>query len=161
MVLGIPVKPELNLAEDVAPYLERGVIRFFEASDRNDVITKLIDHLQESAPIEYPEKFLEAVLKREEIASTGIGKGIAIPHAKLPFYDDFFISVGLLEKGVEWGALDGIPVQLIFLIGGPDDRQSHYLKLLSQLTLYLRDEETRKKLLTLTAPEQMIQIFKS
>ena len=161
MVLDTRVKDKHSLEEDISSYIENGVVSFIEAANRDEAIQKLVQNLDEKRPLYQKDEFLKAVLKREEMASTGIGKGIAIPHAKLSIYNEFFLSVGILEEGIEWGALDRIPVKLIFLIGGPDDKQSHYLKLLSQLTLYLRDEERRKKLLTLTAPEQMIQFFQS
>jgi len=71
------------------------------------------------------------MLEREKIVSTGIGMGVAIPHAKLTSVEDFFIAIGILSKGVQWNALDGGPVRLIFMIGGPDDKQTAYLQILS------------------------------
>ncbi len=136
-------------------------VAFLEATSRDEAIKELIQRLSQDHNLVNEEEFLNAIMQREKIASTGIGVGVAVPHAKLPIYDDFFIAVGILKQGIDWGAMDELPVKLIFLIGGPDDKQTQYLNLLSQLTLYLRDEEVRKKLLTLTAPEQMIQIFQT
>ena len=72
-------------------------------------------------------------VKREKIVSTGIGMGVAIPHAKLPSFDRFFLAVGLqkVKDGIDWDALDGAPVRLIFMIGGPANQQTDYLKILS------------------------------
>lgn len=87
--------------------------------------------------------------------------GVAIPHAKLPGYDDFFISIGILQKGVDWHALDGAPVRLIFMIGGPDDKQTEYLRILSSLTYTLKNEELRKKILTLNSPEAIMELLRA
>ncbi len=84
--------------------------------------------------------------------------GVAIPHAKLASYHDFFIAIGILEKGLEWKALDGAPVRMIFLIGGPDDKQNEYLKILSLLTTILRDETLRKEMLAATAADEIIKL---
>lgn len=100
-------------------------------------------------------------MEREEIVSTGIGMGVAIPHAKLHDYDDFFICIGILSKGVDWHAMDGALVRLIFMIGGPDDKQTEYLQILSRLTVALKDEERRKKMLTLNSPDAIIELFEA
>ena len=87
--------------------------------------------------------------------------GVAIPHAKLSSYDDFFIAIGILQKGVDWNALDGAPVRLIFMIGGPMMSKRNPFQILQSLTMALRDEEKRKKLLTLNSKEAIIQLFQS
>lgn len=146
---------------DLVSYIDTDSISFLDVSSRDEAITELVEDFAEKRGLDGQKEFLKAILEREAIASTGIGMGVAIPHAKLPIYNEFFIKIGILKRGVNWDSMDKLPVKLIILVGGPDDKQTHYLKLLSQLTLYLRDEETRKKLLTLTAPEQIIQIFQS
>lgn len=146
---------------EIASYFSIDSISFLDVSSRDEAIIQLVENLAQKKGLQGKDEFLQAVLDREKIASTGIGMGVAIPHAKLSIYNDFFITVGILKNGIHWDSMDHLPVKLILLIGGPDDKQTHYLKLLSQLTLHLRNEETRKKLLTLTAPEQIIQIFQS
>lgn len=143
----------------MSTYLNPEAIRFIDASSRDEAITNLVDSLSIAFSLKNKEEFYSAVLEREKVASTGIGMGVAIPHAKLSIYNDFFIAIGVLKKGINWNSMDGQDVRLIFLIGGPDDKQSHYLNLLSQLTLYLRDEDVRKKILSLQTPEQIIDVF--
>jgi PTS system nitrogen regulatory IIA component len=111
--------------------------------------------------LEDTDVFYHAIIDRERIVSTGIGMGVAIPHAKLPSFDDFFIAIGILQKGIEWEALDGALVRLIFMIGGPDDKQTEYLQILSRLTFALKDEQRRKKLLTLHSPEDIVELLKA
>ena len=137
-------------------------MQFLDVKNRNEAIKKLTDCLVSCYNLEeYRDEFHQAVLEREKIASTGIGLGVAIPHAKLPQFDDFFIAIGVLEKGIDWNSMDNVDVRFIFLIAGPDDKQCDYLNLLSQLTLALRDESVRKKLLTSSSPKQIIETFKT
>lgn len=145
----------------ISKYVNPKLIVFLSAETRDEALLALIEVLKKEKKLENPLAFYQAIIDREKIVTTGIGMGVAIPHAKLPQYDDFFIVIGILSKGVDWGALDGTPVRLIFMIGGPDDKQTEYLQILSALTLALKDEERRKKLLTSDAPEGIIKLFKS
>ncbi len=147
---------------DVSSYLDVSTIQFLDVKNRNQAISKLSDCLVSCYNLEEnKDEFLQAVLEREKIASTGIGVGVAIPHAKLPEFDDFFVAIGILKTGINWNSMDNVDVRLIFLIAGPDDKQCDYLNLLSQLTLVLRDEDVRKKLLSYTNPKQIIETFKT
>lgn len=142
-------------------YLDPKLISFFKASDRDDAIRQLTDLCFEKGKIPSIEPFYSKVKEREKIVSTGIGMSIAIPHAKLSDFDEFFIAIGLLDKGIDWQALDNHPVRLIFLIGGPDNKQTEYLHILSSLTTLLKDEKLRKKMLTLNSPNAMMELFKA
>lgn len=140
-------------------YLNPDLISFLDCQTRDEALDKMVENLLEKGKIKDKEQFFQALLGREKIVSTGIGMGVAIPHAKFPEFDDFFISIALLKKGVPWGSLDGAPVRIIFMIGGPDDKQTEYLQLLSALTIAIKDEERRKKMLTLNSPIGMIELF--
>jgi nitrogen PTS system EIIA component len=143
----------------ISKYLDAQLVSFPASITREEALHSMIDLLYQHERIDNKQSFYEAIIDREKIVSTGIGMGVAIPHAKLPSYDDFFIAIAILKKGIEWKALDGGPVRLIFMIGGPDDKQTEYLQILSSLTLALKDEERRKKMLTLNSPEAIIKLF--
>jgi PTS system nitrogen regulatory IIA component len=145
----------------ISKYLDQQHIVFLKAETRDEAIHALVDTLHFSGKIHDKQVFYNAIIGREKIVTTGIGMGVAIPHAKLPHYDDFFIAIGVLSKGVDWGALDGAPVRLIIMIGGPDDKQTEYLQILSNLTLAIKDEERRKKMLTLQDPKEIIKLFQA
>lgn len=132
---------------------------FLNVESRDDVLKAIIELAYEGGKIHDKTIFYNSILEREKIVSTGIGMGVAIPHAKLPDYEDFFISMAILRNGVDWNALDGAPVRLVFMIGGPDDKQTEYLQILSNLTLAIKDEARRKKMLTLNSSEDIIQLF--
>lgn len=143
----------------ISKYLDPNLILFLDVKTRDEALHALIERLRSDKKLSDTQAFYDAIKDREKIVSTGIGMGVAIPHAKLPDYDDFFIAIGVLQRGVEWHALDGALVRLIFMIGGPDDKQTEYLQILSSLTMALKDEERRKKMLTLNSSDGIINLF--
>ena len=145
----------------ISKYLDERLIVFLDVGTRNEALAKLVDVLDAHKKLLDKEGFYHAILEREKIVSTGIGIGVAIPHAKLPKYKDFFIAVGIQKsQGIEWNALDGSPVRIIFMIGGPENQQTQYLQILSQLTLSIKDEERRKKLLKARSAREVLEIFR-
>lgn len=142
-------------------YLNEKLVTFLKATTRDSALKILIELVYQQGLLEDKNFFYESIIEREKIVSTGIGMGVAIPHAKLLGYDDFFIAIGILEKGIDWNALDGAPVRIIFMIGGPENKQTEYLQILSNLTMAIKDEQRRKKLLTLDSPEAIIKLFKA
>lgn len=144
----------------ISDYLDPHLVAFLDVSTRDEAIKALVNKIYETGRLQDKYAFYEAIIEREKIVSTGIGMGTAIPHAKLTSYDDFFIAIGILRKGLDWDALDASSVRIIFLIGGPDDKQTEYLQILSKLTQVIKDDKIRKKMLTLNSPEEMIELFK-
>jgi nitrogen PTS system EIIA component len=141
-------------------YLDASLIEFLDVSTRNEAIDALIDRLDHSGKLLNAQQFRKAIFDREELVSTGIGLGVAVPHAKLTGFPDFFIAVGIQQKkGIEWNSIDHAPVRLIFLIGGPDNRQIDYLKILSQLTVAIKDQSLRKELMIAKTPEDVLKLF--
>ncbi|CCB88317.1 PTS sugar transporter subunit IIA [Simkania negevensis] len=141
--------------------LEDGVICFLDSAHRDEALKSLVDALVKAGKILEAEAFFDAILKREKIVSTGIGMGVAIPHAKLEGFDHFFVAVGVQKSkdGIDWDALDGAPVKLIFMIGGPTNQQTAYLQILSRLTSAIKDEGRRRNLLMAENPTQIINLF--
>jgi PTS system nitrogen regulatory IIA component len=145
----------------IADYLDDRLVVFLDVETQGDAIAVLVEALDAGHKLKDKEQFHKAILDREKIVSTGVGLGVAIPHAKLQGYEDFFIAVGIQSgRGIEWNALDGSQVHLIFMIGGPDNRQTEYLRILSRLTMAIKDTERRKDLLKATSAEQVISLFK-
>jgi PTS system nitrogen regulatory IIA component len=143
------------LHENTIAFLDRAS----PCSTRDAAISALIDLLVAEGRLSSHEPFRSAIFQREQIVSTGIGMGIAIPHAKLKGLSSFFIAIGILQAGIDWNALDGAPVRLIFLIGGPEEKQTEYLHILSQLTRYIKDAEFRSALLKAGSPQDVIDLY--
>ncbi|MBS4166253.1 PTS sugar transporter subunit IIA [Neochlamydia sp. AcF95] len=144
----------------ISKYLDSRNILFMSAEDRDEALHTIVENLHQNRFLHDKEAFYQAILEREKVVSTGIGMGVAIPHAKLKGYESFFIAIGILQKGVDWNSLDGSPVRIIIMIGGPDDKQTEYLQILSALTIAVKDENRRKKMLTLNSAEAIMTLFK-
>ena len=149
------------LCTGIADYLDEDLILFLNAGDRNEALYSLTSALEQKGKLQDKDAFYSAILEREKVVSTGIGLNVAIPHAKIERYQDFFIAIGLQQEmpGIEWNALDGEPVRLIFMIGGPENRQTDYLKILSLLTTAIKDGTRRKNLLQAKSPTEIIRLF--
>ena len=145
----------------ITDYLDDRLVVFLKAETQQQAIEELVEALDLAHQLKDKERFHQAILDREKIVSTGVGLGVAIPHAKLPGYEQFFIAIGIQEcQGIEWNSLDGAQVHLIFMIGGPDNRQTEYLNILSRLTMAIKDSARRKALLKATSAQQVINLFK-
>lgn len=145
----------------LAQYLNPQLILFTDETDRDKVIKELTELAAKAEVVPDKVAFYNAVIEREKIVSTGIGMGVAIPHAKLDGCDQFFIAVGLHRKqGVEWRSLDGSLVQLVFLVGGPASEQKTYLRILSRLTSMIKYGGLREELLKAKQPGQVVDLFK-
>lgn len=150
----------MDTRDCISALLEPELVAFLEGGTREEVIRTLVDLLERQGKLRDAATFHIAILQREKLVSTGIGMGVAIPHAKLPGYEQFFMAIGIHRKGVQWDALDHGLVRLIFMIGGPDNQQTEYLRLLSQLTSVVREEEVRKKMLQLNDAQAIIELFR-
>ncbi len=144
----------------VFPYLRSSRILFLQETSREGALQTLVEKMALEGVVPCKEKFLRALIERERLVSTGIGMGVAIPHAKMGDFSDFFIAIGIQKKrGIGWKSLDRAPVRLIFMIGGPDRKQSEYLHILSGLTSAIKQESIRKKMLQSSSSEEILNLF--
>ncbi len=144
----------------ISDYLKSELICFLEEETRDEAIDALISLLEKQGRLPDSQVFRDAIFHREELVSTGIGMGIAIPHAKLKNISRFFIAVGIQkQKGIEWNSLDKAPVRIVFMIGGPDDKQTEYLQILSMLTSAIKDVDLRKKILKSSSAQEVFELF--
>lgn len=140
--------------------LNSRLVTFLDATTRDEAIDALINLLDKEGRLPDRISFRQAIFHREQLVSTGIGVNVAVPHAKLKSLSDFFIAIGIQRKnGIDWNALDMAPVRIIFMIGGPEDQQSDYLQILSQLTSAIKNVELRKSLLKATNAQQVLDLF--
>lgn len=116
------------------------------ASDREAVIESLVDRLASAGRIQGRDSVLQSVLERERALSTGVGQGVAVPHATVEDLPHAVVAFGRHSKGVEFGALDEQPVDLIFLLLAPSEEISLHLKLLSRVSRLCNKPEFREAL---------------
>src|SRR5919112_1428085 len=113
-----------------------------EADEKQSVIRAMVTSLVEAKRINSKdyESIVEAILKREELGSTGIGRGVAVPHTKHPSIDKLIGTVAISEEGVNFDSLDGEKVHLLFLLVSPPDRPGDHLRALENISRQLRDD---------------------
>ncbi|MCD6118155.1 PTS sugar transporter subunit IIA [bacterium] len=140
-------------------YLDPLFVTFLEEDDKKSALNTMAALLSKSPKIEDNKAFKKAVFDRENLMSTGIGLGIAIPHVKIDTVSDIVIGIGITKKGIDWGTIDNKPVRLIFLIAGAEHQHRVYLQILSKIILVLKKKDRREKLLAAKSPEEVLNIF--
>ena len=149
------------MGKKLSDLIKKENIIFLNTGDMEDTIEILVENAYKSNEIKDKKTFITAVLEREELVSTGIGLGVALPHAKLTEIQDFFIIVGINKDGIDWDAIDRSPVGIVFLIGGPEkeDSQKEYLKIISKLMLLIKNKDRRLMLLNAESEDEIVNIF--
>lgn len=131
----------------------------FTAKDKNDALNKLTDMLVEEGIIGNKDEFYKALLGREELSTTGVGDGIAIPHAKASCFEKAMIIYAKSDEGVEWESFDSQPAKHIFMICAPANGADEHLKALATLSTALMNPEVKGKLDNATTKEEVKTIF--
>lgn len=131
-----------------------------KAGTKADAINEMVDILNADGKLTDKEQYKAAVLHREKEFSTGIGMGIAIPHAKNAAVKEAALTFGISKKGVDYESLDGELAHLFFLIAVPANSNDVHLKVLSYISRKLMHEEVREKLLAATSYAEVLAAFK-
>ncbi len=139
---------------------DKYVIPDLKGQTKDEVINELIDLFKDDPRVIDLEKVREAVLEREKIMSTGVGKGFAIPHGKTNTVNDILAAFGKTNRAIEYDSLDGHPVYLVFLLVGKDNLVSKHIKLLSRISRMMNKDEFRANLQKAKTSEEILNIFK-
>ncbi len=138
---------------------ESFILTDFKSDDKKDIINELIDLHKDDKNVNDLEKVRMAIHDREKEMSTGIGNGFAIPHGKTNAVKDVIVSFGKTTRDIDYDALDGNPVHLVFLLVGKVDLVSKYIKLLSRISRVMNKDDFREKLLNAKTKNEIINIF--
>lgn len=136
------------------------IISNLQSKSKQDAINELINLFEKDSRVIDIEKVRDAVLEREKIMSTGVGKGFAIPHGKTNAVNDILAAFGKTNNPIEYDALDGQPVNLIFLLVGKDNLVSNHIKLLSRISRMMNKDEFREKLNKAKTSDDILEIFR-
>lgn len=116
------------------------------AADKASALRELVGIVADGSPSS-AEDLLQAVEEREQVLSTGIGHGVAIPHGRSGRLTDLRVSAGVARHPIEFGSLDGAPVRLVFLIVAPESEAGAHVKALSRITRLVRQPLVRERLI--------------
>ncbi|MDX1762952.1 MAG: PTS sugar transporter subunit IIA [bacterium] len=141
--------------------LEPGlIISDLAGQNKRELLNDFAALLDEQKKIKDRNEFLEVILAREALGSTGIGEGIAIPHGKLKNLEELVLSFGISRKGVDFDAMDGKPVYLFFVLIAPEDSPGDHLKALARISRILKSTSFRERLLATETPAEIYRHIK-
>ena len=124
-----------------------------------DIIRDMAELASRSGRIESTDQLVEALLAREQIQTTGIGHGMAIPHATAEGVKGLVLALGIAKEGVDFHSLDQQPVHLIFLLAGEPRLQTSFLGILSRISRFFRNEEFRNKVLSVANAKEILALI--
>jgi mannitol/fructose-specific phosphotransferase system IIA component (Ntr-type) len=128
---------------------------------KDDLLRELVDLVAPTADSNAKEAILAAVREREQLLSTGIGSGVAIPHGKTPVVDQLIIAAGVTARPVDFDALDGQPVEVFFLLVGPESASGAHIKVLSRISRLLRREQLRNSLRAAKSSDEFLDVVRA
>ena len=126
---------------------EKMILPELAGRTKTEVLQEFADLLAGEGKVRNGREFLEVILAREALGSTGIGDGIAIPHGKLKDLQELVLAFGLSRQGVEFDAMDGKPVHLFFVLVAPEDSPGDHLKALARISRLVKNKAFRDRLL--------------
>jgi fructose-specific phosphotransferase system IIA component len=129
------------------------------SSKKEGVLAEVAEMVYKAGKVSDKDVFLAAIMKRENLESTGIGKGLAIPHARTDTVDGVVMAFARSEEGVDFQSLDQKPAHLVFLIASPEREKSAYIKALARISRLMRKDTFRQQLMEASTAQEVIQLI--
>ncbi len=126
-----------------------------------DALRELTAVFDDDNAVTDPKAFLTKLITREKQSSTGIGKGVAVPHAHADSIRRQVLAIGISHEGIEFDSVDGAPVYVVAVLGTPMKHQKQHVELLAALSRVLQNEDVRQMLVAADSIEEVVSIFKS
>jgi len=145
----------------VTDYTSLKYIKTLNVTDKCSAIDQLARVFEGSGLCDDVDSLVNALKERESIMSTGIGGGIAIPHAKIAGVTEMAFAIGISEQGIDFDSMDGHMVNLIILVIAGEKQHKDYLRLLSNIMAILKKEPVKEKIIKASTPEEILQILKN
>ncbi|HFE65132.1 hypothetical protein B1H10_04915 [candidate division KSB1 bacterium 4484_188] len=131
------------------------------STSKEEVVRELIDILTPFSIYENHDLVYSAIMAREAIMTTGVGKGVAIPHCKKNECKEFAIALGIHPQGVDYQSIDGKPAQIFFLLIGPETNPGMHIRLLSRISRLISKDMLREKLLSCSSASEAYHLIKT
>ena len=147
MILGDLIRPEL-------------VFVGLPGSDRPTILKAMSDRLAESSVFEDADVLYQCLWEREELGSTAIGSGVAVPHCKMKDLDGVVVAIGVSKRNVNFESDDGEPVRLLFLVVSPDDKPADHLQSLAAISKWVKSDSHVEDLLKTEDPDEIYRLLK-
>jgi len=138
---------------------ENLIVFDLKAASKEAIIEELVDLINLSNMVSDKDMLLKDIKDREELVTTGIGYGVAFPHAKTKSVKGIVIAFGRSNEGIDFEAIDHKPVNLFFIIAAPEDAIGAHLNVMSRLSYLMKSEENRQTLMTVTSPGEVLELI--
>ncbi len=139
---------------------ENAITTEMQALEKQEAIEELLDLLVKTGKVKDREKALTALLEREKKGSTGLEKGVAVPHAKTDAVDELCMAIGISKEGVDFDALDGEYSYIFFLMLAPPGITGPHVEALAEIARLVEPPVIREKLVNAKSPQEIIEIIK-
>lgn len=144
----------------LSKFCDETLIKFdLKSGGKDDVIEELVDLVSNSNMVKDRDQLLIDVRERENLVTTGVGYGVAFPHAKTKAVKGIVIAFGRSVKGVDFDAMDHKPVHLFFLIAAPEDAIGAHLNVMARLSYLMKSEKNRARLLESGSPGDVLALI--
>lgn len=145
----------------ISEFLNKNAIKIgLQATEKEEALKELVDVLANVKDIGDKKAIVKALIDRENLGSTGIGQGIAIPHGKTDKVEELIAVLGISHKGVNFEALDGELVYIFFLLVAPKETAGPHLKALAQISRLLRDNYFCEQLRRCKTSEELFELIR-
>ena len=146
----------------LSKFCDENLITFdLKSETKQDIIEELVDLAAKSPLVKSRDDLLNDIIHREKMVTTGIGYGVAFPHAKTRATKGIVIVFGRSEKGIDFDAMDKKPVFVFFLIAAPEDAIGAHLNVMARLSYIMKSAENRDKLMEVSSPGELLAILDS
>ena len=147
--------------KNIADYIKVETINLnLESKNKNAVIRELYNNLKQTKLIKDEEQGLNDIFKREDMGSTGIGKRIALPHAKTKAVDELMITFGISKNGISYNSVDDENVNIFFMFLCPENKTQEYLKVLARISRLIREDKFVNDLLKATSNQEILELIR-
>lgn len=142
--------------------VKESVVADIQVGTKEEAIRRMVSSLRSTGQVsaDNEESIVSAILKREELGSTGIGNGIAVPHTKHPSVEGLVATIAISQDGVDFSSLDGDDVFILFLLISPPDQPGDHLRALETISRHLRNENFCSFLKQARTPEAVMELLR-
>lgn len=131
-----------------------------DATSKEDVLAKLVQVLERAGKVPEDNSLLESLIEREGLGSTGIGHGVAIPHARSDQVKSFAVAMARTRDNIDFDAVDGQPTRLFFLLVAPENGGNDHLFLLAKIARIVKDAKTRERLMAVDSSADVLELIR-
>ena len=131
-----------------------------DVSDKDSLLEAVIDLIADRKEVNDADRMRQAILDRESTMSTGVGKGLGLPHAKTSAVDEILAALVVAKEPVDFASMDNEPVRIVFLLVGKQDAKSQHVRILSRISRMMNQNDARERILEASNTEELLNVIR-